>query len=96
MSSAASWTSRPIRPIARKSSGDIQISVPKDEGVPEQDPPRQGDVFNPTRDSASSTSTVASIFARLLVKEGVEQGDKVTFEVEQSHKGPSAIGAIVK
>ena len=25
------------------------------------------------------------------MKEQVEQGDKVTFEVEQSHKGPSAI-----
>ena len=33
-----------------------------------------------------------SIFAHVTnMKEQVEQGDKVTFEVEQSHKGPSAI-----
>ena len=33
-----------------------------------------------------------SIFAHVTnMKEEVDQGDKVTFEVEMSHKGPSAI-----
>lgn len=75
---------------------DIQISVPKDEDMPPEDKTRRGKVtmFNPDKGFGfiRDLDSGESIFAHVTnMKEEVEQGDKVTFEVEQSHKGPSAI-----
>ena len=75
---------------------DIQISVPKDEDMEPVDKTRHGKVtmFNPDKGFGfiRDINSGESIFAHVTnMKEEVEQGNKVTFEVEMSHKGPSAI-----
>ena len=75
---------------------DIQISVPKDEDIEPEDATRRGVVtmFNPDKGFGfiRDTETRESIFAHITnMKEEVSEGDKVEFEVEQSHKWPSAI-----
>jgi cold shock CspA family protein len=75
---------------------DIQISVPKDEDIEPEDKTRRGVVtmFNSDKGFGfiRDTDTRESIFAHVTnMKEEVSEGDKVQFEVEQSHKGPSAI-----
>jgi cold shock CspA family protein len=75
---------------------DIQISVPKDEDMEPVDKTRRGVVtmFNSDKGFGfiRDTDTRDSIFAHVTnMKEEVTEGDKVQFEVEQSHKGPSAI-----
>lgn len=75
---------------------DIQISVPKDEDIEPVDKTRRGVVtmFNSDKGFGfiRDTDTRESIFAHVTnMKEEVSEGDKVQFEVEQSHKGPSAI-----
>ena len=75
---------------------DIQISVPKDEDMEPVDKTRRGVVtmFNSDKGFGfiRDTDTRDSIFAHVTnMKEEVSEGDKVQFEVEQSHKGPSAI-----
>ena len=75
---------------------DIQISVPKDEDMEPVDKTRHGKVtmFNPDKGFGfiRDINSGESIFAHVTnMKEEVEQGNKVTFEVEMSNKGPSAI-----
>jgi cold shock CspA family protein len=69
---------------------DIQISVPKDEDMEPVDKTRHGKVtmFNPDKGFGFIRDINSGV---TNMKEEVEQGNKVTFEVEMSHKGPSAI-----
>ncbi len=79
---------------------DIQISVPKDEDMEPVDKTRRGVVtmFNSDKGFGfiRDTDTRDSIFAHVTnMKEEVSEGDKVEFEVEMSHKGPSAIKVVI-
>ncbi len=74
----------------------IQVSVPKQEDLPEEDTVRNGVVRN--FDSSKGYGFIRdnisgeSIFVHANnLSAPVKEGDKVTFEIEQTHKGSSAV-----
>ena len=91
-------TSTPPDPTKRKKivSEDIQISVPKQAALTEQDLIRNGTVtmFNTSKGFGFIRDHVTqeSIFVHINgLTEEVKEGDKVTFETEQGQKGLNAI-----
>jgi cold shock CspA family protein len=91
-------TSTPPDPSKRKKviTGDIQISIPKQAELTEQEKIRTGSVsmFNAEKGFGfiKDHSTQESIFVHVNgLTEEVKENDKVTFETEQGQKGLNAV-----
>jgi cold shock CspA family protein len=91
-------TSTPPDPAKRKKIviDDIQISIPKQAELTEQDKVRQGTIsmFNAAKGYGfiRDHQTQESIFVHVnSLTEEVNENDKVTFEVEQGQKGLNAV-----
>jgi len=79
---------------------DIQVSVPKQTEPDPADLIRTGTVtfFNETKGYGfiKDQKTGESVFVHInALKEPVRENTKVTFEVEQGHKGPNAVNVKV-
>ena len=75
---------------------DIQISVPKREALPKEDPIRNGVVtfYNDSKGFGfiKDTSSQESIFVHVSnIQDEIYENSKVTFETEMGHKGLTAI-----
>lgn len=75
---------------------NIQVSVPKQEDLPEEDTVRNGVVrnFDTSKGYGFIRDNISgeSIFVHANnLSAPVKEGDKVTFEIEQTHKGSSAV-----
>jgi len=94
-------TDTPPDPEAKKKqqkidAANIEINVPKQEDIEEEDPIKEGKVtyFNDSKgygfikDLKSQDDFFVHINSAI---DPIEQGDKVTFEVEQGLKGPAAV-----
>jgi cold shock CspA family protein len=91
-------TSTPPDPAKRKKiiTEDIQISIPKQAELTEEDKIRTGSVsmFNAEKGFGfiKDHITQESIFVHVNgLTEEVRENDKVTFETEQGQRGPNAI-----
>lgn len=91
-------TSTPPDPAKKKKViiDDIQISVPKQAELTEQDKIRSGilSMFNAAKGYGfiRDLQTQESIFVHINgITEEIKENDKVTFEVEQGQKGPNAV-----
>lgn len=75
---------------------DIEISVPRQGDLPEQDPIRKGRVkfFNEEKGYGFiiDSATNDSIFVHANgLRDHIQERDRVTFEVEMGPKGPNAV-----
>ena len=91
-------SSAPPDPRRKKifNSKDMEISVPRQEAREQVDPIRTGVVtfFNQDKGFGfiKDMQTQESVFIHVnQLSEAVKENDKLSFEVEMGHKGPSAI-----
>jgi len=91
-------SSAPPDPRRKKifNSKDMEISVPRQEAREQVDPIRTGIVtfFNQDKGFGfiKDMQTQESVFIHVnQLSEAVKENDKLSFEVEMGHKGPSAI-----
>lgn len=93
------FTSTPPDPRKKRivNVEDIQIGVAKQEPVDEADLIRSGTVtmFNESKGYGfiKDGKSMESLFVHInSLTDRIKEGDKVTFEVEQTHKGKNAVG----
>jgi cold shock CspA family protein len=91
-------TSTPPDPKKKKviNTDDIQIGVARQEDLVDEDPIKKGVVtfFNDSKGYGfiRNTETQESVFVHVNgLKTQIQEGDKVTFEVEKGQKGPTAV-----
>ncbi|KAA9333263.1 cold shock domain-containing protein [Hymenobacter busanensis] len=91
-------SSTPPDPTKKKEikTEDIQIGITRREDMEDEDPVRTGSVtfFNESKGYGFIKDAVSqeSVFVHVNgLVDRIKENDKVTFEVEMGHKGPSAV-----